>query len=911
MSRAALESSGEQGILNGAAGQPAAAPQRISALRLFLRAIGISFISILSVLIAFFAFTTLPQVQDVLLDARPYWVQEALFWSFFYLVGILAWALPLVFAARLLLLQHFALIGIDTEERFKFYIFVFPRFYAIFAFAAVLAGMISASGTLPMPMNGNAHEVILRQLLTFHLIALCLATAVIIVLILMRNVFISFYRRRMEAMERSRPGTLQKSLSYIKTGPKPAFLTEATWVAAQRAKLFMWMYLCWFSGILAIFVAIHFLSYSSTLGNLFTPNMSSYPKLDAGWHFIADSLSLNRAPLLLLLLGAWVPFITILVLLSKRHQFPFIVSFIAAGVFISLFIGDGHDARIIKLSEAQRAALKPATFAEALRDWKAASDWNAKGCERLPAGAPQLASCPRPILVAAEGGGSRAAFFLASFLGALEDESLDGRINPQGRPFHQQLFAISGVSGGAVGAAFFVSALKAQPSQSTERLKQALYRQKLWFRNLAAAGANASESEKGGMAPDFLTDVVSYKDSLQAALSNDFVSPILKAFFTRDVSLVSMFPRVMDRAGVLETSWEDAFDDVYGTSRQTSLLSAPFQMAGPSPDSWTPLLLLNATSINTGRRVIATPVKIADPMGTGRSMIFPDTYDFHELLCSPYPDPMTNAYPHISPIQWMAGIIPSLVSPAKECEDRKPVTVDIRLSTAASISARSPFVSPHANVRDRRAQITDSVVDGGYFDNSGVVTALDTARALKALDPRLSPFLVQVSSDPDWFEASNDCSMQSMFPATPPIPDTNNFRPLGSLSDPLTVMPSRISRGFGTILELPPYAAQINGGIRSSAQIHVCPQPQESFWDFIKSYTGNEMKPQDKMHDMMMSIEKQVLYKSVSLSWWLSPPLQAYLDGQLYSQNNSAERNCVLSLLRDDQDGSTLACPKR
>ena len=124
-------------------------------------------------------------------------------------------------------------------------------------------------------------------------------------------------------------------------------------------------------------------------------------------------------------------------------------------------------------------------------------------------------------------------------------------------------------------------------------------------------------------------------------------------------------------------------------------------------------------------------------------------------------------------------------------------------------------------------------------------------------------------------------------------------------------MPSRISRGFGTILELPLHAAQMNGGIRSSAQIHVCPQPQESFWDFIKSYTGNEMKPQDKMHDMMMSIEKQVLYKSVSLSWWLSPPLQAYLDGQLYSQNNSAERNCVLSLLRDDQDGSTLACQKR
>ena len=358
-------------------------------------------------------------------------------------------------------------------------------------------------------------------------------------------------------------------------------------------------------------------------------------------------------------------------------------------------------------------------------------------------------------------------------------------------------------------------------------------------------------------------------------------------------------------------AWEDAFDDVYGTSRQTSLLSAPLQMAGPSPDSWTPLLFLNATSIGTGRRVILTPVKIADPMGTGRSMVFPDTYDFHELLCAPYPDPMTKAYPAISPLQWVAGIIPSLVSPVTKCADKKPVTVDVRVSTAASVSARSPFVSPHANVRDRRSQLTDSVVDGGYFDNSGVVTALDIARSVKALDPRLLPFILQVSSDPDWFEASNDCAMQAMFPATPQIPDIDNFRPLGSLSDPLTVMPSRVSRGFGTILELPQYAAQMNGGTRSTAQIHVCPQPQESFWDFIRNSTGNTMKPDEKMHEMMMSVQKQVLYKSVSLSWWLSPPLQAYLDGQLYSENNLAERNCVLSLLKDDQDGGTLACQKR
>src|SRR5262249_27250542 len=140
MSAATSEPTGKQGASELSAAQAAAVPNphRVSAARLFLRAMGISLISVLSVLIALFAFSSLPPVQDVLLDARPYWVQEALYWSFFYLIGFLIWALPLVFAARLLLLQHFALIGIDTEERFKFYIFVFPRFFAIFAFAAVL-----------------------------------------------------------------------------------------------------------------------------------------------------------------------------------------------------------------------------------------------------------------------------------------------------------------------------------------------------------------------------------------------------------------------------------------------------------------------------------------------------------------------------------------------------------------------------------------------------------------------------------------------------------------------------------------------------------------------------------------------------------------------------------------------------
>ena len=144
MSASVSEPSAGRDTLERAATQPAAVrkPRRISPGRLFIRALGISFFSVLSVFIALYAFASLPQVQDVLLDARSHRLQEALYWAYFYLIGIFVWALPLVFAARLLLLQNFDLIGIDTEERFKFYIFVFPRFYAIVAFIAVLVGMI-------------------------------------------------------------------------------------------------------------------------------------------------------------------------------------------------------------------------------------------------------------------------------------------------------------------------------------------------------------------------------------------------------------------------------------------------------------------------------------------------------------------------------------------------------------------------------------------------------------------------------------------------------------------------------------------------------------------------------------------------------------------------------------------------
>ena len=907
---------------------PSQTSLRVSGFRLFIRALGVSFFSVLSVLIALYAFTALPQVQDLLFDARSHWFQEVIYWSGFYAIGIFVWALPLVFTARLLLMQNFDLIGVDTEERFEFYIFKLPSYYVIIAFAAVLLGVFNAAANLPSPTGGNKYEAPLRNLLETHLTVLLIATTSVLILVLIRNLLLRGFGRRIERMEQADPEEFKKTLIRIErltrkraskleeldlhlTGLKPDFLSADTWITAQRVKVFMWRYMSRLTLFLLILAAVHFLSYSETVQSLFAiPDLSSNQTLQHALTFIADTLYLKRASFLFIVFGALLPFITILALLSNRYQFPFITALIVVVAGLTLFISDGHDVRTAKISKENQAVLKPTTFTDAVKNWKEASGWNAKGCELLVASAPELAACPRPILAAAEGGGSRAAFLLASVLGSLEDDSLDKLKNPAARPFHRQLFAISSVSGSSVGAAFFVSALKVQPSLTVDKLRRALYKQRLWFPNVVTAKpVTAGAGKADAMPREFLTDFVTYKDALQAALSNDFISPAMIAYLSRDVLMLSRFPFVMDRAGVLETSWEEAFNSVYGTAAETSPLSGPLQAMAPSPGAWTPLLFLNTTSTETGRRVIATPVKITEPIGT--DALFIDAYDMHELMCSPYRDPATGAYPSLSLLDQIARMLPSLFSPlaGATCVNKKPISIDIPLSTAAGTSSRSPFVSPHANIRDRRAQIADSVVDGGYFDNSGVVTAVEIARGLKLIDPRLRPFILQVSSEPDWFKDAKNCTADGTYLDRPQIPDQADFRPIGSLTDLLTVNSTRVSRGYETILELPEQARQLNGGVLSAAQIHVCPQPRESFfWSEFLKITDTFEEPEERALRIRERTHQHAQYKSVSLSWWLSPPLQAYLDGQIYAKHNADQRDCILSLLKDSQPSETPVC---
>jgi hypothetical protein len=272
---------------------------------------------------------------------------------------------------------------------------------------------------------------------------------------------------------------------------------------------------------------------------------------------------------------------------------------------------------------------------------------------------------PVPLLiVATAGGGIRAAYWTATVLEKLEDDfENEGGVHPY-------LFAISGVSGGSVGAMDFDAALARREENQCKTSK---------------------EGDKDcPRATDFLKE--------------DFLAPALASLVFQDAPS-SFLPDLGqgDRGAALERSFEHA---------SYYLLARPFLSFFPliktqtswqlkQGQSWRPLLLLNATHEETGNRIITSHVLI-------ERNVFVDSLDALAMLRG-----------------------------------------DVRASTAAHNSARFTYVSPAGNLGSDQG----SVIDGGYFENFGALSALELARAataaLKDKTPNIRLVILMISSDPD------------------------------------------------------------------------------------------------------------------------------------------------------------------
>ncbi|HVT60344.1 MAG TPA: hypothetical protein VHR45_18370 [Thermoanaerobaculia bacterium] len=265
---------------------------------------------------------------------------------------------------------------------------------------------------------------------------------------------------------------------------------------------------------------------------------------------------LGTVPILLITAATWVLFGTGIVFLSRRLEIPVLLLALLAAVVFSAW-NDNHATRLVGggYGEPPRIPLG-AYFA----------DWY-RGIGDGPI-----------LLVAAEGGGIRAAYWTAIVLGELQDRDAT---------FARHVFAISGISGGSLGAGLFDALL-------------------------------AESAERHGPLPCGRLHQCAHQ-----ILGNDFLSPPLARLIAPDLAQRFLpFPvPLFDRGRAIEDAWAAAWEQSIGNDRFTQ----PFLSLWSRADARVPALFLNGTHVETGRRIVTTNLK-------WQAGDLVDAYDMHQIL---------------------------------------------------------------------------------------------------------------------------------------------------------------------------------------------------------------------------------------------------------------------------------------
>ncbi|MEL7524235.1 MAG: hypothetical protein AAFN16_00615 [Pseudomonadota bacterium] len=356
---------------------------------------------------------------------------------------------------------------------------------------------------------------------------------------------------------------------------------------------------------------------------------------------VLGPLSISWFALLLYLVGlSW------LTELSERHNFPFVASLVVAIVaFQWLGWNDNHDIREIASDKS------PQEFEAAFLDWYVSRKALAPQ-HRVPV-----------IIVATQGGGIYAARHSATVLARLQDDC---------PAFAQNVFAISGVSGGSLGAAVFASAVN-------------------------------------DLGPDLQTPTcdsdgeTAYQDYVEAALYRDFLSPTLWLWLLPEmVQVLLPFPAIhsYDRALGLEYGIESTAID--GSKFYTDGILESW-----SADKAVPALFLNTARTGTGQQLYLSPLTLTEIPGS-------DTQpgSLHEYRRAPFD---------------------VRVSTATGLSARFPVVSSVGRFTAKIRNANNEPLDPTKEPVELYHEENLALVDGGFADNSGGETALRIFRRVATL----------------------------------------------------------------------------------------------------------------------------------------------------------------------------------
>jgi hypothetical protein len=309
----------------------------------------------------------------------------------------------------------------------------------------------------------------------------------------------------------------------------------------------------------------------------------------------------------------WIFAGTVLVVAASRLRLPLFTV-----LFLLLLVSSGsNDNHRVRPSQAARA--RP-DLEQAVDGWVSWMDEHYAAEPRHPL-----------FLVAAEGGGLRAAYWTAAVLAA---------IHTQFPTFSDHCFAISGVSGGSLGAAVFDGLLAARPDD--------------------------------------------FRIAAREVLSHDFLASTTARMLGTDLPQ-QFLPRPIlpDRAAAMERAWEKAWEKV-----APGTFSRPFLELGLEHR---PYLFLNGTEVETGRRMIFSPIRIGPSTESAAPLdvVFKNAGDGIDLLGG-----------------------------------------DLPVSGAVHMSARFTYVSPAGTIR--KGKSIHRIVDGGYFENSGAATAAEILEYLQS-----------------------------------------------------------------------------------------------------------------------------------------------------------------------------------
>lgn len=327
-------------------------------------------------------------------------------------------------------------------------------------------------------------------------------------------------------------------------------------------------------------------------------------------------------------------------------------------VLTALDWNDNHQVTIV--AHKQQGAAVPADLAGAFGEWlrtRKDRDYYAAAGEPYPV-----------FVVAAAGGGAYAAHYTATLLARLQDACPN---------FAQHVFAVSGVSGGSIGASLFAGLAK------------------LKARNGEYVGCSLDPADRF------------FEKRTQSFFEQDFLSPVIAGALFPDLVQralpvpVGRFDRSRALDASLEAAWRHMAADAAKDDPAVAGAANPF--AGPFLDLWSPqrgdeavpALILNTTEVANGYRIVISPIET----GAVASMHWSKLARLHPLL------------------------------PRGETPGAQP---DIKLSTAAGISARFPWILPPATVATGGDMKRMRLVDGGYVEGSGADVASQLVKALKS-----------------------------------------------------------------------------------------------------------------------------------------------------------------------------------